>query len=199
MALDVELLQRAERRIASARVYSWTGPWITLGKFQDPARDLLPTNRVPWIVRPTGGKAVLHGHDVTVALAVPLRQDARSIKPVYRALAAPLIAAMNACGLPAALGEHTRFAGKGAHVADCFAYVSPNDIVDRRTGQKLCGCALQVGKTGALVQASIPVEPPLIDPAAVIVGGKALVAPRWRSDGFAEQLQKALALFANEG
>ncbi len=203
MRLDSELLMAAENGFASCRVYSWVGPWITLGKYQNASRDLVEGCSVPWVMRPTGGKAVLHGHDLTVGFAVPLSMLAsadlpiekleRSIKSVYRAMAAPMIAALRACGLPAALGEDTRFVGNGPRVADCFAHVSANDIVDERSGLKVCGCALKVTQTAALVQASIPAGKPLVDPATVIVGGKALVATKWDSQRFATELERAVA------
>src|SRR5687768_7523544 len=69
MQVDIDLFHAAERGEFSLRFYSWDGPWVTLGRFQDPARDLLDPSLVPWVVRPTGGKAVLHGHDLTVTLA----------------------------------------------------------------------------------------------------------------------------------
>lgn len=202
MRLDEELLAGAEEGRASCRVYSWTGPWITLGKYQSAEKDLLPGCKVPWVTRPTGGKAVLHGHDITVGYAVPLRmlisktmtveKLERSVKAVYRAMAEPIIVALRACGLPAALGEDTRFAGRGPKVADCFAHVSPNDIVDERTGEKVCGCALKITQSAALVQASVPAGVPLVDPASVIVGGKAISTASWDSGRFAIELRRAL-------
>ena len=39
--------------------------------------------------------------------------------------------------------------------------------MDERTGVKVCGCALRMTDRTVLLQASIPVGPPLIDPARV--------------------------------
>src|SRR5579862_8679410 len=72
MVKDTELLTGAEAGAAGCRVYGWDGPWVSLGRFQSPKRDLLSPENTHWVTRPTGGKAVLHGHDVTVGLAVPL-------------------------------------------------------------------------------------------------------------------------------
>jgi len=138
----------------------------------------------------------LHGHDLTVGFAMPLSMLSdieRSIKKVYRQMARPMIDAMRACGLPASLGEDTRFVARGPRVADCFAHVSGNDIVDERIGQKVCGCALKVTQRAALIQASIPIGKPLIDPALVIVGGKALMSAQWDHERFAQELQTALS------
>src|SRR5947209_12744701 len=95
MARDCDLLANAEKGQPGCRVYDWDGPWISLGFNQNPQEDLLNPDLVPWVMRPTGGKAVLHGNDVTVGLALPLSAPSRSIKSAYRAIAQPLIHALN--------------------------------------------------------------------------------------------------------
>ncbi|MBS1721580.1 MAG: hypothetical protein JSS66_01090 [Armatimonadetes bacterium] len=171
MSRDEALFERAEKGTACARIYGWDGPWVSLGRFQSPERALAAECTVPWVVRPTGGKAVLHGHDVTLGLAVPLEdlgvRDSRSLGPVYRAVVSRIVQAMQECGVPAALGEDTSFVASRGHTSDCFAHVAPNDVVDKRTGQKVCGCALRLGSKAVLVQASIPAARPLVDPAMV--------------------------------
>jgi lipoate-protein ligase A len=186
MARDRALLEEVTRDGGLRfRVYRWSEPWVSLGLFQNPERDLLPQNPIPWVMRPTGGKAVLHGHDVTVGLALSLdrlgdpRQLERQIKVVYRAVVQPLVAALTTSGLPAKLAEETRFAGKGPRTADCFAHVSPNDIVDPSTGRKVCGCALKVTDRAVLVQASIPNGNPLLDPQRVFRVASSVSGPVW--------------------
>jgi len=74
---------------------------VTLGRFQDPARVMAAHPHLPHAVRPTGGKAVLHGHDLTIGLAVPWEwanwseAERRSVRLVYRRLAEPLVQALN--------------------------------------------------------------------------------------------------------
>ena len=173
MARDAELLQDAERGRASARVYTWDRAWVSLGRFQRPERALRDPAAIDWVMRPTGGKAVLHGHDVTVGMAVPLsalgitESGSRQVSTVYRAVVRPLVEALTAAGLPATLAETTPFVRSAGQTADCFAHVSPNDIVDPATGQKVCGCALRVTPGAVLVQASVPVRRPLVRPDAV--------------------------------
>jgi len=128
MALDAQLLESAENEGKPGyRVYGWDGPWVSLGMWQDPERDLLDPSLVPWVMRPTGGGAVLHGHDVTVALAAPLElilerrrrrpnaqsrleegfvPQSRSVRAMYRWLTAPILEALRECGLPAVLAEN---------------------------------------------------------------------------------------------
>lgn len=176
MGRDAALLECGALRW---RIYTWDGPWISLGMYQDPARDLRPGCEVPWVMRPTGGRGVLHGHDLTLGLSCPLGlllEDgetvellSRSVRKVYRRITAPMIEAFRASGVPAALGEATPFASKLHRSADCFAHVSANDIVDVRNGMKVCGVALRLTESAVLIQASIPTTKPLVDPAAVFV------------------------------
>lgn len=194
MARDAALLNLAEQGVLACRVYSWSEPWITLGAQQDAERDLI-SDSVPHAMRPTGGLAVLHGHDVTVGLAAPLdlfTKDSRSLKAVYRGVIAPLIAAMNDCGCRVALAEQTRFAKGPKKAIDCFAAVSPNDIVDIETGLKACGCALKVTRTAVLLQASLPSGPPLVDPRTLFAGPASPVASKWQTERFAELLGNRL-------
>jgi lipoate-protein ligase A len=173
MARDVALLQRAEVGGIAVRVYTWDGPWVSLGRFQRPERALLRPTETDWVVRPTGGKAVLHGHDVTVGLAAHLHDlglrdlAARRVSTVYRAVVGSLVEALCGAGLRCTLAERTAHVRSGGHTADCFAHVSPNDVVDPETGEKVCGCALRVTERAVLLQASIPVGEPLVEPAHV--------------------------------
>lgn len=208
MDRDAGLLRVAESGFAGARVYTWNGPWVSLGMFQNPQKDLLPGCPAPWVMRPTGGKAVLHGHDVTLGAAWPLSwvRDqlaarnqpvpaclSRSVRSVYRVTAQPILASLRACGIPAALGEATRFVGRGPRTSDCFAHVSANDIVDERTGVKVCGCALRITESAVLVQASIPAGPPLVDPSLVYERPAAATMVRLGPESFAEALEKTLS------
>ncbi len=194
MARDLELLDRAEAGSAGCRVYGWDGPWVSLGRFQSPDRDLVDPSHTNWVLRPTGGKAVLHGHDVTVGLAVPLDLlglDKGALKAAYRAVVQPLVAGLRACGVAARLAEDTRWSGQGKKTADCFAFSSPNDVVDEATGLKVCGCALRLTDSAVLVQASLPNGRPLVRPESVIRSA-ALTYREWDSEPFAAALERAL-------
>ncbi len=191
MARDRDLLELAEDEgISTLRFYTWDGVWISLGYFQTgkavdgeqntslteeglAVRDRIDLEAckrlgVRLVQRPTGGKAVLHGHDLTITLACPLRAlntDAPNIKKIYRTLAAKLIDGLNEAGIPAVLGEALNLPAARTKSADCFVHVSPNDIVHAKTQQKLIGCALRVTSKAALMQTSIPLREPLVPPA----------------------------------
>lgn len=193
MARDAALLDALKGQAWAARVYGWDGPWITLGMFQNPERDLLPGSGVPWVMRPTGGRAVLHGHDVTLGLAVRLDAIAqpeesievlaRSVRTVYRRTVRPIVRAIRACGVEAVLGEELKGAGPVSRSSDCFAHLSANDVVNPRTLKKVCGVAMRLTDEAVLIQASLPAGPPLVDP-GLVYADPAGVA--WSAIGMAE-------------
>jgi lipoate-protein ligase A len=194
MERDRELLRLAEIGISGCRLYTWDGPWVSLGRFQAATRDLVDPEHTQWVLRPTGGKAVLHGHDVTVGLAMPLRNlglESRALKPAYRAMVDPIVRALRTCGVMARLAEDTRFGNRGNRTSDCFAFSSPNDVVDEVTGAKVCGCALRLTESGILLQASIPNGPALVHPESVIRNAVA-IHQAWDATNFEPALREAL-------
>ncbi len=196
MRLDEDLLEGAERGIVGARVYAWDGPWVSVGRFQSVERDLVDAQTTPWVRRPTGGKAVLHGHDVTIGCAFPLAtlavSDPRSIRSVYRVAVQTIVHALSSCGLNAVLAADSEFHGKGVPSGDCFAFSSQNDIVDIHTGRKICGCALRLTDSAVLLQASVPNGPPLVDPASVILNAESATPLSWNDEGIEIALQRSI-------
>ncbi len=192
MAMDRELLQRAETGGSAARIYEWDGAWVSLGKFQHPEIDLLEPKAVPWVMRPTGGKAVLHGHDITVSIAKPLSKS-RSLRQVYRDIITPLVTALQRCGENAALGEDTRFLTKHLRTADCFRHISPNDVVGPETGRKLIGCALRITRHAVLAQCSIPLTMPLIDPSRIYANAHVAMPLEVDKDLLTKEIANALS------
>lgn len=200
MRRDLNLLDRLTNAGIVARIYSWTGAWVSLGRHQTPNQTLaLP---VPYVMRPTGGQAVLHGHDVTVGLAarldtllpeVPEARRERSLRLIYRRLVVPLANALTESGLPAVLAESTTFVARRHQVADCFASVSANDVVDPRLGVKVCGCAMRVLPQAVLIQCSIPTGLPLVDPTRVFRDGRPHPTPGcWNVPNLPDALERAL-------
>ncbi|RYG36962.1 hypothetical protein EON81_08095 [bacterium] len=159
MAQDAALLQAGE---PVARIYTWEGPWVTLGRFQRPERSA--TGKVPHTIRPTGGKAVLHGHDIVVAAVIPVVERA-ALGDIYRSLVEPILRAAGKCGVRAGFASSRRTETLGA---DCFAAKGAFDVVDV-FGRKIAGCALRVTDQAALLQASLPVRDPLVLPSSAIV------------------------------
>lgn len=168
MARDHELFERALRGESCARIYEWDQVWVTLGRFQAPNEVFVDPTFSSWTQRETGGGAVLHGHDLTVGVAIPLTAQT-GVRDVYRQLVRPIVVALQECGVDAALGEDAGFAER-AQGAYCFLGKSQNDIVSISSSKKLCGCALRVTRQAALLQASIPVRVPKAPAAEIILG-----------------------------
>ena len=197
MARDSLLLAKAENGVPGARIYCWSGVWVTLGRFQKPAEAV--QSGIPYTLRPTGGNAVLHGHDLTIALAVPVSREQRvGLKLIYRRMTAPILRALHALGVEVTLGEQVGVPGKGSFGADCFASTSANDIIFRETGEKICGCALRITDRAALLQVSIPVGAPLIDPALAIPGAVASCHLSLSEDSLRTELLQSIEAMDSE-
>ncbi len=157
MLKDEQMFFQAEKGISSVRIYEWDGAWISLGKYQ----SVDSNEKTRQVTRPTGGKAVFHGDDLTISIAVPLTSihcKQKDIKTAYRVLIRPIILALNQAGINADLAENTKFVRSAGKQFDCFKHISPNDVVDPRNGKKLIGCALKMSDKAVLAQCSIQVD-----------------------------------------
>ena len=175
MSFDAVMLRDAEDGRGSWRTYTWQAIWVTLGFRQRPNTALVHPDLTPFALRPTGGLAVLHGHDLTFSLALPLsaiKTDGRRIKEVSQVLTGPLMTALADAGVPVRRG----YEGAKQQSEDCFASAGEYDLVTE-DGLKVCGCALRVTRNAALLQASVPLREPTVDPSTVIKGGAPFVGP----------------------
>ncbi len=154
------------------RLYQWRSPTITYGLNQRLPEQLIEQAQrlgIPLFRRPTGGKAVLHGHDLTVALVWD--SGARFPRQAYEQILPPLIAMFQRVGVPATIGHAPPPSPLSTDDGgDCFATATLSDIVHAETGQKLMGCALRVVQGGTLLQASIPLRKPSV-PVELLFGG----------------------------
>lgn len=73
MAADETLLHSALDGTASLRFYGWSPPTLSLGYFQaESVRHADPRLRaLPLVRRPSGGRTLVHHHELTYALALP--------------------------------------------------------------------------------------------------------------------------------
>ncbi|MEK7402643.1 MAG: lipoate--protein ligase family protein [Gemmatimonadota bacterium] len=151
MALDEALMARAARMgEAVLRVYAWSGPTLSLGRNQrargeydlDIAREL----GVGIVRRPTGGRALLHDHEVTYSVTLPAT-DADDADAAYTFINDVLLGALAALGVPAHRATETRSIPPG--LRPCFDAPSEHEIV--LGTRKLVGSA-QWRRGGALLQ-----------------------------------------------
>ncbi|MBM3672905.1 MAG: lipoate--protein ligase family protein [Actinobacteria bacterium] len=130
------------------RVYTWSVPTLSLGKFQsidEIDNDACERLGVALARRPTGGAALLHGGDLTYSVAMPLPEDGHTgVQEIYDWLARALIAGLARLGVDSAVARHD---GPGGPV--CFAGQQGADL--RVGDRKVCGSA-QVRRQGAVLQ-----------------------------------------------
>lgn len=148
MAVDEALLlcHAAGDSLPTLRFYDWNPACISLGRFQ---KSLSLASQFDIVRRPTGGRAVLHQHEITYAAVLReelLPPDARSVVGAYRFLSAGLVEGLKRLGIEAALA---RGETESEGAANCFASSARCDfLVD---GRKLIGAA-QCRKQGAILQ-----------------------------------------------
>jgi len=160
MALDELLLDQAvAARVPQAclRLYSWSGPWLSLGYHQRhlPAAwlALARQGQLGLVRRPSGGRAVLHGGSLTYALIEP--NPAGDRRQAYRDHCRWLQRAFAEMGLPLSFGTARAAADSGS----CFARSSAADLV-HGNGAKRIGSA-QLWRRGVLLQhGSLLIDPP---------------------------------------
>lgn len=149
MAADVALLDEVARGAPPAlRLYRWRPPALTLGRFQSGSDvDAAACVRlgVEVVRRPTGGRALLHGADLTYAAVFPEpRGPDAGVDAVYRRVAGALIAGLARLGVSAEVARHDGPAG-----AVCMATQQGADL--RVGDRKVCGSA-QVRHRGVVLQ-----------------------------------------------
>lgn len=151
MALDEALMRRAGRTGEGVfRVYTWARPTLSLGRNQR-ARETYDLDRaraagVAFVRRPTGGRGLLHDHEVTYSATLPT-EDAGDAAAAYGFVNGVLLAALGRIGVRAQLATGTTPIPVGPR--PCFDAPSADEIVvgDR----KLVGSA-QWRRAGALLQ-----------------------------------------------
>ncbi|HUJ73817.1 MAG TPA: hypothetical protein VL359_03120, partial [bacterium] len=127
------------------RLYTWDGWTLSVGRGQHVERqiDLAACGRlgVPLVRRPTGGRAVLHGEDLTYSLCARLDQPRfqGGIMAIYREVAGALQDFLRGLGLaPQVVGfDHRERAEASSPV--CFATPSAYEIL--LGGKKIVGSA----------------------------------------------------------
>lgn len=153
MALDEALMARAsDTGEAVFRVYSWSTPTLSLGRNQR-ARggydlDKARTEGVAFVRRPTGGRALLHHHEITYSATLPLAGAGPSAaSDAYAFINEVLLDGLGRLGVPVA--RATASAAIPPGLRPCFDLPAEHELVVR--GRKLVGSA-QWRHGGALLQ-----------------------------------------------
>jgi lipoate-protein ligase A len=151
MAIDQALLERAGRfRERWLRLYRWQPHCLSFGR-HEPAARRYDTGRIAErgldvVRRPTGGRAVWHGREVTYAIAAPA-SELGMLRHAYLEIHRMLLDALRALGAPAEMAPPQPPARLDAGA--CFATPVGGEIMI--AGKKIVGSA-QLREGEALLQ-----------------------------------------------
>jgi lipoate-protein ligase A len=156
MGVDEALLASAiDAGVSTLRLYRWCGPWLSLGYAQKFDREKLATASragVGLVRRVTGGRAVLHGGDLTYAIAAPDSRLPPGLRGSYEHVAAALREALASLGVVADAVTAAELEPRPARF-DCFADLAADEICV--AGRKLVGSAQRRVAGGVLQHGSI--------------------------------------------
>jgi lipoate-protein ligase A len=162
MAIDEAILEQRIKSQAppTLRLYGFTPPCVTIGlsqKMDDAISDRIRAEGIDVVRRPTGGRAVLHLHDLTYSFVGTDTtcggSFSTSVTESYKQISQGLVAAFAELGVPTELGA-TGVAYR--HLQDCFMATTGSDL--HHNGTKLIGSA-QVRRRGSILQhGSVPLH-----------------------------------------
>jgi lipoate-protein ligase A len=133
MAVDEELLARVQSgvNIPVLRFYSWDPPAVSLGRFQkiETAVDVRACKRlgIDIVRRITGGRAVLHLHELTYSIVAPLDDPhfPPTVLGTYKVIAGGLLAGLRNLGIEAEIvsrsGRHAGLVKDNTKGPSCFS------------------------------------------------------------------------------
>lgn len=155
MAVDQALLLTAEEPVL--RFYGWDPPAISLGCFQKQDGDLaeLRAHGLPLVRRITGGGAIVHWHELTYSLVLPLTHpvlEGASTRESYARLHGPILRCLRRHGIEALQRDQANDP-PGPSPRLCFDRATSLDVVVN--GKKLVGSAQRRTRDRVLQHGSI--------------------------------------------
>lgn len=169
MAIDEAIAHCVSQRQdpPALRFYGWTQPSVSLGYFQgisDVDLEYCTSRHIPVIRRPTGGRAILHGNEITYSFTTLTTSGlfSNGLLDSYRKLSEAFSRAFILYGIMPEnklIMKRGRSSGRRPqqHNPLCFASTSYGEMtVDSR---KIIGSAQKRWRNVLLQQGSIPVKP----------------------------------------
>lgn len=161
MALDCAILEAVARgeQPPTLRLYGWKPHCLSLGYGQRAREvDMAALCRRGWglVRRPTGGKAILHGDELTYSLSLPIdhAMAADDVVDSYRRISVGLLEALAILGVAATAERQTANARRAPAGPVCFEMPSHYEI--SAAGRKLIGSAQLRRKGGLLQHGTLP-------------------------------------------
>jgi lipoate-protein ligase A len=141
------------------RIYAWERPSFSTGVSQKSEKALnlhfIKTNACDYVRRITGGKTVLHDHEITYAVASSedLFFKEHDLHQSYLLISRVLVQALRSLGVEATLSQGGPSELSRSH-NPCFSFPTPNEI--EVNGKKIIGSAQKRDKQALLQHGSIP-------------------------------------------
>ena len=161
MALDEALLDwNSQGKFPPViRFYGWNPATLSIGYFQKVEKEIdmeaVRNQNVGFVRRPTGGRAVLHEHELTYSVIVPESHPEmpKTVMEAYRIISEGILKGFHQLGLDAHFAvpqtKEDREALKSPHTAVCFDAPSWYELVVE--GRKVAGSA-QTRQKGVILQ-----------------------------------------------
>lgn len=160
MALDEAIATAVRRGQAppTLRFYSWKSPAVSLGAFQktsDINIAYCAENKIPIVRRPTGGRGILHGDELTYSFCAKNEGHfAGGLLATYKIISSAFQAALHQMGLDAEM-KQVKESGRALTKSPlCFKSSSYGELSSG--GRKLIGSAQKRWTDGFLQQGTIP-------------------------------------------
>jgi len=161
MALDEAIATEVRKGAAppTLRVYGWDRPSLTLGCFQKTADiniEYCRSHDIPVVRRPTGGRAILHGDELTYSFSAKTDSEpfSHGLLDSYRRISMAFSIALKKIGISA---ESKKKREKGIVLSRsplCFQSSSYGELLSEN--KKLVGSAQKRWSDSLLQQGSIP-------------------------------------------
>lgn len=162
MALDEAIARMSIQNSTTPtlRIYRWNRLSVTLGRFQralDLDMNFCESNDIPFVRRPTGGRAILHGDELTYSFSAGTLSGpfAGELFKSYSLLSDVFLMAFLSLGLDAKASGRKRGVPVDKNPL-CFSSTSYGEITIR--GRKIIGSAQRRWPGGMLQQGSIPLD-----------------------------------------
>ena len=166
MAADLHLLAACESGPAVfIRIYTWAKPSITLGIAEKPGETLdlavLKEHGAEWIRRATGGRSVLHDHDITYSCIFSngVSGMGATLMETYRVVSDCLMQGLRHAGVACARHDSPPGSTQSRGGAKLPCFLSPNRHEIMVSGKKLVGSAQKRTAKAVLQHGSIPLTP----------------------------------------
>ncbi len=196
MAVDEALLLSCdEQPQVTLRFYRWERPTLSLGYFQSLSEiDLeeCAQRGFAWIRRPTGGRAVLHQHELTYSFVAPIALLGESVSRSHEQISRALALGLQRLGLTAKFAAPPESDPRLSSL--CFA--APASVELTIQSKKVIGSAQMRTKSSVLQHGSIPLRIDFAALAAVLKLREptALRRLQQRAAGLADLLERAPTL-----